>query len=161
MDLKLLSKSFHVRRLDEKDIDMVYDFSCKNELFYRYHPPFVTKESIVEDMKALPPGKCENDKYYVGFFEGNCLVAILDFILEFPTKEIAYIGLFMTNLQYQHKGIGSKIICETVDYFRTLGYKKIRLGVDQGNPQSYAFWSKNQFQVISEEEYIIMELCIS
>jgi RimJ/RimL family protein N-acetyltransferase len=84
----------------------------------------------------------------------------MDLILAYPTKEIAFLGLFMTNVEYQNKGIGSKIIRETCNYLKSLGYKKVRLGVDKGNPQSYAFWSKNKFSVISEDEYILMELVL-
>lgn len=69
----------------------------------------------------------------------------MDLILDYPTKEIALIGLFMTNIQYQHKGISSITISEIAIYLKSLGYKKIRLGVDKGNPQSYSFWSKNNF----------------
>ena len=160
MDINLLSKSYAVRRLDRSDVDMIYDMSCKNDIYYIYHPPFVTKESIIEDMEALPPQKSYDDKYYIGFFEENSLVANMDLILAYPTKEIAFLGLFMTNVEYQNKGIGSKIIRETCNYLKSLGYKKVRLGVDKGNPQSYAFWSKNKFSVISEDEYILMELVL-
>lgn len=160
VDINLLSKSYDVRRLGKNDVDMIYDMSSKNDIYYKYHPPFVTRESIIEDMEALPPGKRYNDKYYIGFFEGSSLVAIMDLVLGYSTKEIAFIGLFMTNVQYQNKGIGSKIISETCIYIKSLGYKKIRLGVDKGNPQSYAFWSKNKFSVISEDKYILMELVL-
>ena len=160
MEIKSLSKRFYVRKLDRNDVEMIYDMSCENNIFYRYHPPFVTKESILEDMEALPPGKSYDDKCYVGFFENENLVAIMDLILDYPEKEIAFIGLFMTNIQYQNKGIGSKIISEIVTYLKSLGYKKIRLGVDKGNQQSYSFWSKNNFNTISEDTYILMELVI-
>ena len=43
MDIRLLSKSFFVRRLDLDDVDIIYDISCKNEIFYKYHPPFVRR----------------------------------------------------------------------------------------------------------------------
>ena len=87
MDIRLLSKNFFVRRLDLDDVDMIYDISCKNEIFYKYHPPFVTKQSITEDMEALPPNKSYDDKYYIGFFENNTLVAIMDLILDYPTEK--------------------------------------------------------------------------
>ena len=64
----------------------------------------------------------------------------------------------MTNIQYQHKGISSKIISEITMYLKSSGYKKIRIGVDKGNPQSYSFWYKNNFNAISEDKYILMEL---
>ena len=35
MDIRLLSKNFFVRRLDLDDVDMIYDISCKNEIFYK------------------------------------------------------------------------------------------------------------------------------
>ena len=53
MDIRLLSRKYAVRKLNINDVDIIYDMSCKNEIFYKYHPPFVTKESIIEDMEAL------------------------------------------------------------------------------------------------------------
>lgn len=160
MDIRLLSKSFFVRRLDLDDVDIIYDISCKNEIFYKYHPPFVTKQSITEDMEALPPNKSYDDKYYIGFFENNTLVANMDLILDYPTEKIAFIGLLMVNILYQNNGVGSKIVCDTCDYLKELGYKKIRVGVDKENPQSTYFWSKNGFQIISEKEYNVMKLVL-
>lgn len=128
MDIRLLSKKYEVLTLDINDVDTIYDMSCKNEIFYKYHPPFITKESIVEDMKALPPNKSYGDKYYIGFFEGDLLVANMDFILGYPTDEIAFIGLFMTNIHYQNKGVGSNIIGDVCNYLKQLGYKKVRIG---------------------------------
>lgn len=160
LEINSLSKRFHVRKLDRNDVEMIYDMSCKNHIFYQYHPPFVTKESILEDMEALPPGKNYDDKFYVGFFEKENLVAIMDLILDYPENEIAFIGLFMTNTQYQNKGIGSEIISDAAAHLKLSGYKKIRLGVDKGNPQSYSFWSKNSFKTIGENDYILMERII-
>ena len=78
--------------------------------------------------------------------------------MSYPTEHIAFIGFFMTDIEYQNKGIGSKIIREVCACLKSLGYTKVRLGVDKGNPQSYAFWLKNQFSVIDENDYILMEL---
>lgn len=122
MDLHLLSKSYTVRKLDEADVDAIFELMRKNEIFYKYHPPFVTKESILEDMKALPPQKSYEDKYYIGFFEDETLVANMDLILSYPTEQIAFIGFFMTDVQYQNKGVGSKIIREVCACIKSLGY---------------------------------------
>ena len=50
VEINSLSKTFCVRKLDRNDVELIYDMSCPNSIFYQYHPPFVTKESIVEDM---------------------------------------------------------------------------------------------------------------
>ena len=160
MDIELLSKKYVVRRLDINDVDAVYDMSCKNKIFYKYHPPFVTKQSIVEDMEALPPNKSYDDKYYIGFFEDNTLVANMDLILGYPTEEIVFIGLLMTNVLYQNKGVGSQIVRDVCTYLKLLGYKKVRIGVDKENPQSNSFWNKNGFCIIAENEYYVMELVL-
>lgn len=157
MNIQSLSNTFDVRRLRPEDTDFIYDLSRKNEIYYQFHPPFVTKESIREDMRALPPGKNYDDKYYVGFFEKETLAAILDLILDYPAKGVAFIGLFMMDAAYQNRNLGSKIISECAEYLKALGFQKIRLGVDKGNPQSSAFWKKNGFLAVEERAYIYME----
>ena len=148
MEITEISKNYQVRRLGRDDVDAIYELCRENRIFYRYHEPFVTKESILDDMEALPPGKSREDKYYVGFFDGGSLAAIMDLILGYPEKSIAFIGLFMTDVRFQHRGVGSQMVS---------GCEKIRLGVDKGNPQSHAFWTKNRFQTIGEARYIVME----
>ena len=92
--------------------------------------------------------------------EGDVLVAMMDLILGYPSDEISFIGLFMTNVQYQNKGVGSQVIREVCDELKQLGYQKVRLGVDKGNPQSHAFWKKNGFSQIAETQYHVMELAL-
>ena len=95
LDITKLSCEFVVRFLTETDINAIYDLSITNSIYYQYCPPFVTKESIIEDMRALPPNKTYKDKYYIGFFRHTKLVAILDLILDYPNSSTAFIGLFM------------------------------------------------------------------
>lgn len=104
VEISEISKNYQVRRLGRDDVDAIYELCRENRIFYRYHEPFVTKESILDDMEALPPGKSREDKYYVGFFDGWSLVAIMDLILGYPEKNTAFIGLFMTDVRYQHWG---------------------------------------------------------
>ena len=66
--------------LTEADVDAILALCAENEQFYRYHPPLATKESILEDLTALPPGKNAADKHYLGFFDGEGLAAVLDLI---------------------------------------------------------------------------------
>ena len=57
MDIDSLSKSYNVRKLGSSDIEMIYHICRENVLFYQYHPPFVTRESIIDTMKARLNGK--------------------------------------------------------------------------------------------------------
>ena len=144
-NVQKLSKRYDVRRLTEADVDKIYVLSVENFMYYQYCPPFVTRESIFHDMKALPPRTTCDDKYYIGYFEEDKLMAVMDLILGYPNEETAFIGLFMMEKGSQGKGIGSAIVEECFEFLDSIGYRFIRLGFAKGNPQSEAFWVKNGF----------------
>lgn len=166
MKIEDFSNDYQAKALHESDIDIIFSLCNSNPLFYRYHPPFVTKESILEDMKALPPNKAFDDKFYFGFFRNEKLVAIMDLILGYPNEQTAFIGLFMVDAEYQGQGVGSRIIEYCVGIMKQAGFNFIRLGIDKGNPQSERFWSKNKFVKtgeVKEQEHttiILMERTI-
>lgn len=110
IELNKLLGDYSVRKLAKDDIGMIYDLCRKNEIFYRFHPPFVTKESIGEDMGALPPGRSREDKFYIGFFDGDKLIAVMDFIFGYPQENVVYIGFFMVESAVSGRGIGTSII---------------------------------------------------
>lgn len=146
-----LSKQYTVRELSVDDVDAIYELCSGNEQFYRYHPPFVTRESILDDLKSLPPGKTLADKLFIGFYQEDTLIAVMDLILGFPDDQTAFIGLFMMNAFFQGREIGSGIIRECLEGLSKQNYKKVRLAVDKGNPQSEHFWTKNLFVKTGEE----------
>lgn len=146
LDISHLSSRYTVRSLREEDIPAMYDLCAGNPQYYEHCPPAVTFEGIRADMKALPPGKDYHDKYYIGFFAGEMLAAIMDLITGYPDDDTAWIGLFMVEQSVQQKGVGSGIIEEVCDCLKAAGFARVRLGYAKGNPQSEAFWLKNGFQ---------------
>ncbi|MCH5199682.1 MAG: GNAT family N-acetyltransferase [Oscillospiraceae bacterium] len=163
MELYHLSAEYFVRKLNNDDINIIYNVCMGNTLFYRFHPPLATKESIMEDMQALPPDKGYDDKFYIGFFKSDKLVALMDFIRDYPEEKVIFIGFFMVDQEYHGKGVGTRIIDECCFYWKSIGYQRVRLGIDKGNPQSSAFWRKNNFVKTSENrsnkayDYVLME----
>ena len=142
------SKTYHVRMLKDDDIPLIFALCAKNTQFYEHCPPFVTAESIRQDLRVLPQRKINEpqDKYYLGYFDdAGQLVAVMDFIDHYPTTQSGFIGFFMMELSMQGAGVGSAIITELCAYLHSLGYEYIRLGYVDGNKQSEAFWKKNQF----------------
>ena len=146
MDIQKLTQKYKIRKLNESDIDAVYDVMQGNPMYFQYCPPMATYQSILDDMKALPPGMTYEDKYYIGFYKEDCLAAVMDLILNFPNKETVFIGFFMMNKAFQGKGVGTEVIEECFKSLKEEGYRYIRLGFAKGNPQSEAFWLKNGFE---------------
>lgn len=151
MEICELSSKYNVRKMVPEDIDVIYDLSVGNPMYYKYCPPNVTRDSIFVDMNALPPHCMKEDKYYIGFFKENKLIAIMDLIIGFPEKDIAYIGFFMVNKKVQGAGIGSQIINECLDYLKENDIYSVQLAYAKGNPQSEAFWKKKGFVLTGTE----------
>ena len=151
MDIQKLSSQYNVRALLQADAEMIYDALKNNTIFYKYHPPMVTVESIFEDMESLPPNKGYEDKHYIGFFQGETLAAVMDLIENYPQNGTALLGFFAMNSNLHGQGIGTAIISDSIAYLAQLGFEKVRLGIDKGNPQSKAFWLKNGFTFTGEE----------
>lgn len=158
-----MMEKYIVRKLSETDVPDIYDVMQGNPLYFQYCPPKATYQSIRDDMKALPPGMTYEDKYYIGFFDDNGLVAVMDLILHYPNPETAFVGFFMLKKAYQGKGVGTEIFTDCCTELKAKGYRYIRLGFAEGNPQSEAFWLKNGFErtgVLDEQELytvVIME----
>ena len=145
------SQKYAVRPLTAGDVDKILALCAENEEFYRYHPPMATRESILADMTALPPGTGAENKHYLGFFDGDALVAVLDLIEHYPQQNTAYIGFFMTKKERQGCGLGTSLIGKLFDELRKEKFCRVRLAIDRGNPQSKAFWEKNGFALTGEE----------
>ena len=150
MDLSALSKRYSIRRMDDSDADSILELCKGNAQYYLYCQAEPSKEQILNDLHITPPGIDFSDKYYIGFYQGNTLVAVMDLIDGYPGPDTAFIGFFMMRKEFQGNQVGSTIIQETAAYLKTLGMTSIQLGIDKGNPQSTHFWKKNGF-VVKEE----------
>lgn len=115
----------------------------------------MTRKSIESDMMTLPGNIDIKDKYYVGYFKNEKLIAVLDLIDGYPKKDIVFIGFFMMDINVQKNGIGSTIVNELIEYLTTLKYKKVRLGWINGNLQAEHFWIKNGFCPIKEDRVVL------
>lgn len=150
IDIQQFSNTYEVKRLNEQDVESIYILCKANTQYYRYCEKEPSKKLIQQDMVITPPNIPLSQKYYVGFYYQNELMAIMDFIDGYPSSEYGFIGFFMMNIAVQGTGIGSRIIMNVCAYCQALGFTKLRLGIDKDNPQSNHFWQKNGFEVIKE-----------
>ena len=158
IEISKISKHYPTRVLTEGDAEIILALCRNNPLFYEYTEAEPTKEQILDDLKATPPGKGLSDKYFFGFFEGDELVAVMDLVDGYPDQGTAYIGFFMVNLHYQGKRVGTSIIDEVTEYLRSKGKTAVRLAIDKGNPQSTHFWKKNGFEILSNAFHVFIEI---
>ncbi|NQN91381.1 GNAT family N-acetyltransferase [Streptococcus suis] len=144
MKISQCSNHYQVRKLADADLEQVLALYQTNPLYFEHFPPLPSLESLANDLVDCPPGKELSDKYFLGFWDTERLVAILDLIDGYPTEDTAYIGLFMVDSKLASQGLGSKVIAELLTQLAT-HFKKVRLGYVESNPQASHFWSKVGF----------------
>jgi len=150
LEFEKLNSRYQVHRLCDADADEILALCKENTQFYAYCQAEPTKEQVLNDLRLLPPGVAHADKYYLGFYQGKTLVAVMDLVDGYPEKEIAFIGFFMMKKALQGQGLGTAIIEEAAACLKSAGKTAIRLAIDKDNPQSNHFWNKNGFVVLQE-----------
>lgn len=161
MKLKIenFSSNYHVRPITEQDVPTVYNLCLGNPVYYVHLKEEPSTERIIQDLGALPPKKTMADKFFVGFYMEDTLVAVMDLITEYPNPETAFIGWFIMNKAFQGQNIGTAIITEVLAYLKELGFHFVRLGCIKGNEPAKHFWTKNHFLPlgieVEDEKYTI------
>lgn len=155
MELEKLSPRYAIRQLDLSDAETVLHLYQGNPQYFEHMHDMPTLASTQSDLTALPPGKNRDDKHYLGFYDGEELIAVMDLIEGFPTPDTAFIGLFMVRGERQGKGLGRQLITDALAALAKTGFAHVRLGYVETNAQSRSFWYACGFQptgVISKQE---------
>ena len=150
LDISKLSGQFDVRRLGDADAAAILSLCKENTQFYFYCEAEPTLSQVLSDLHITPPDTPLSSKYYVGFYQRDDLVAVMDLIDGYPDEDVAFIGFFMMQKALQGRGIGTAIIGGVSAYLKAVGKRTIRLAIDKENPQSAHFWNKNGFLVVKE-----------
>lgn len=155
-----ITNQYNIKKFTEKDIPDIYKLCKGNTTYYEYMKMEPTFENLKEVLTALPPQKSLDDKYFIGFYKEEQLVALLDLCLGFPEKETAYIGWFMVKKELHNTGIGKKIINDLRIFLKQEKFLYVELGCIKDNKEAQYFWKKNGFSVTGSEsdtgEYIVL-----
>lgn len=162
LDITKLSQKYQVKRLGEEDFPAMLAMYAGNPQYFSAMNQLVPDGDLQEDLDAVPAGKGLEDKYFVGFYDGDALIAILELLTSYPEDNTAYIGLFMMAQSCQGQGEGSRIVGDVFACLKEAGFSWVELGYSYGNQQSEHFWFKNGFfptgAMRQVEEYVVISL---
>ena len=148
IDISKISELYEVRLLNDSDIDRMLDLCLRNTLFNHYCRIDPTAELLLDDMHTTPNGSLMINKYYLGYFKDNELVAMLDYVDEWPIQDAGYIRFYIVEKQFQGKQVGTTILRQLFRYLKAIGREKVVCAVVADNPQAEHFWKKNGFTII-------------
>ena len=122
--------------------------------------------AVEEDMKTIPNGVQKNQKNYRLISFNNEILGVVDYLTDYPEKNIILIGFFIIKNDKKKQGLGTKIFRYLENSFKNKNFLKIRIGVLVDNQIGLSFWKKQNFKEIerkflkfekSEKEVIVME----
>ncbi|MBR5595890.1 MAG: GNAT family N-acetyltransferase [Lachnospiraceae bacterium] len=145
LDIDSLSTSHQVRPITPEDISDVYALCKSNQKYYEYTNTAPTVESLTEIISRVPGDNNMNEKYFVGFYDKDCLVSVLELITGYPEKDDAFIGWFMVDGHLQRQGIGSQIFADVRAAMAGQGYDYLSLQCEKDNVDAIAFWQAQGF----------------
>ena len=151
LDIESLSTSHQVRSITQADISDVYALCKSNQKYYEYTNSAPTVESLTEVISRVPEGAVPNDKYFVGFYDHQQLVSVLELITGYPESDDAFIGWFMVDGHRQRQGIGSQIFADVRAAMAGQGYDYLSLQCEKENVEAIAFWQAQGFRATQED----------
>lgn len=143
--LREVLPEYNIVKIEEQHYQDIYHLQKENIIYFEYTKDYPPKyEDIIAKVTELPQHTDISQKYYIGFYLEDTLVAIMDFIDGYPNDKTYWIGLFIIDINYQGLGIGTRIINKFIE----ICDKNIQLGVLSNNKEGLAFWSKFYFKEI-------------
>ena len=152
LDIQALGTGYDVRRISEADISDVYRLCRSNRKYYRSLGTAPTRESLTEIISRVPQGAQKQGKYFVGFYEGENLISVMDLITGYPEADDAFIGWFLVDGEHQHQGIGSRIFADVRAAMKAQGYDYLSLSCESSNTDALAFWQAQGFRAVGTEK---------
>ncbi len=156
------TKNYKIVKINENNISQVFNLCKHNKKYYEYLQENVSLDGVKSIINELPPNTSINNKYFVGLYKANKLIAILDLIDGYPEENNAFIDLFMVDVRCQGKGVGQDIIKNLLNTLKIKNYSSLGLGVIDKNKEALSFWKKIGFettgQIYNNEKYNIVML---
>lgn len=147
-----LSTEHQVRRITESDISDVYALCKSNQKYYEYMNAAPTIESLTQIISRVPEGAGTENKLFVGFYDNERLVSVLELIVGYPEDNDAFIGWFMVDGNLQNQGIGSQIFADVRASMTSQGYDYLSLYCEKENAEAIAFWRSQGFNIDKEDD---------
>lgn len=108
--ISIFSAPYFVHELTEKDLpQMLVLEKSQADYLNLQGKSNLTVDEIKSDLTSVPLSVNQNQKWTLGFFKDEKLVAIIDFLTDYPQVQTVWIGLFLVSKADEGKGIATHL----------------------------------------------------
>lgn len=156
-EIKKQLTEYEIANITNENFGQIFSvYDTNQDFFMLTQGKKATIESSISDIEAIPPNCVIAQKLYIGIWENDKAIGVLDIIQEYPEQTSFWIGLLLINGISHSKGIGSKIVCAILNAAKIAGYKSAQLGVIDTNAKGIAFWQKHGFSTFRNSGNIVV-----
>ncbi|QMU07140.1 acetyltransferase [Levilactobacillus suantsaii] len=130
-----------VRALTHADDDLIYEFQAQHpEYFGHFQDHPVTRREAVQDVEDVPLNATADQKAYLGVFDHDRLVLIVDLIIDYPLPSLVWLGLWLPDKQLSRAQQG-ELYQSLVQTLLTVDAVQLQLSVFMGDRDAPTFWT--------------------
>lgn len=108
--ISIFSSPYSVRELTENDLPQMLSLEeSQSEYLQLQGKSQLTLAEIKSDLSSVPLSVKPSQKWTLGFFKDNKLVAIIDFLTDYPQVQTVWIGLFLVSKNNEGQGIATHL----------------------------------------------------
>ncbi len=155
MILTNTTDGIRLERLSTKDIQAVAGiYRACDDYFRLLKGDIANPEDVADFFSSLPPNRTLQDKYSLGIFKESTLIGVIDIIVGYPEKDIAYIGLMLINPLARGNNVGRLAHKLLIDWLENKAIGEIQLSVVESNLGASTFWDKLGY-VFQKESVVV------
>lgn len=142
---------YDVRVISDDNYLSVSDiYHSNNDYFRATNGKPADDAEIQKDIRDVPPGFSWEDKCFISIWEKGKVIAVLDFLPAYPTKEDVWIGFLLVSKDMQKQGVGRRVARAFFSVAKEYGFSSVQLGVMNVNKKAFGFWCKMGFRKCRE-----------
>lgn len=145
LPLEYSSNIYQIKSISEEDIPDALSLYQENTPYCELTKTTPTEEILRDHLTSVPEGAASEDKFFVGYYQENQLIALLDLTVRYPLSSCAVINWFMVKKDLQKTGIGSRIVQELLFFLMESGIEYVRLDAIEEDQKAMHFWNTNGF----------------
>ncbi len=154
MTLLMRTERLSIAEAVEDDVDALLAVALSNTDFTGHHegsagePGHFDRHMLERDLAVAWMDPARHPLVLRDITAEGRVVGWAEVLDEHPNDGVPWIGLLEVHQEEQRKGYGSEALGALLEWARSSGAPALRLGVDEGNDDAMAFWTRSGFEVV-------------
>lgn len=125
--ISIFSAPYLVQELTENDLSQMLELEKSQSTYLKLQgKQNLTIEEIKSDLTSIPLSVKSEQKWTLGFFKADKLVAMIDFLTDYPEVQSVWIGLLLVSKNEEQQGIATHLLKALFKSFKSEQFTNVQ-----------------------------------